>query len=69
VFKHTRLHISTNELLFAKGVFPYEYFNLLDKFDETSLPPKDAFYNNLTMRSISDEEYMVAQNVWQTSNV
>jgi hypothetical protein len=65
-FKHTRLHMGTNELLFAKGVFPYEYFNSLDKFDETSLPPKDAFYSNLTMESISDDDYLRAQNIWQT---
>ena len=27
----------------AKGFFPYELFNSLDKLDETSLPPHEEF--------------------------
>ena len=67
-FKHTRFHMGSNDLLFSKGVFPYEYFNSLDKFDETSLPPKDAFYSNLNMEAITDEDYTRAQKIWQTFN-
>ena len=35
------------ELLIHKGVYPYEYMSSYDKFDETRLPPKEAFYSNL----------------------
>ena len=55
-----------NELLFAKGVFPYEYFDSLDRFQETHLPPQSAFYNNLNMQSLSDDDYLRAQNIWET---
>ena len=49
-----------------KGVFPYEYMNGWGKFEETSLPPKDAFYNRLTMKGISDQGYEHAKQVWNT---
>ena len=40
-----------------KGVHPYEYMDGWKKFEETSLPPKDAFYSRLNMISISDQDY------------
>ena len=44
------------ELLICKGVYPYEYMTSWDKFDETSLPPKEVFYSKLNMSGISDED-------------
>ena len=32
-------------LLLRKGVYPYEYMDSWEKFDKTSLPPKEAFYS------------------------
>ena len=37
------------DLLTRKGVYPYEYINSWDRFNETQLPPIDAFYSNLNM--------------------
>ena len=37
-----------------------------EKFEETSLPPKDAFYSRLSMKGISDLDYEHAQQVWNT---
>ena len=37
-----------------------------EKFEETSLPPKDAFYSRLSMKGISDQDYEHAQQVWNT---
>ena len=36
------------DLLTDKGVYPYDYFTSFDKFREKQLPPKEAFYSNLT---------------------
>ena len=44
-------------LLTRKGVYPYEYINSWDRFEETQLPPISAFYSNLNMSSISKEDY------------
>ena len=50
-------------LLTRKGVCPYEYINSWDRFEETQLPPISAFYSNLNISSISEEDYQHAQQV------
>ena len=52
-------------LLTRKGVYPYEYINSWDGFEETQLSPISAFYSNLNMSSISEEDYQHAQRVWK----
>ncbi|XP_057308117.1 uncharacterized protein LOC130646004 [Hydractinia symbiolongicarpus] len=51
-------------LMLQKGVYPYEYMDSWQKFKETELPPRDAFYSNLNMKGISDHDYAHAQKVW-----
>jgi len=53
-------------LLLRKGVYPYEWASSIEKFGETSLPPKEAFYSRLTDCGISEEDYTHAQTVWNT---
>ena len=53
------------DMLTRKGVYPYEYVNSWDRFNETQLPPIDAFYSNLNMSLISEEDYQHAQRVWK----
>ena len=53
------------ELLIRKGVYPYEYMTSWDKFKETQLPFKEAFYSKLNMSNISDEDHEHAQRVWK----
>ena len=52
------------ELLIRKGIYPYEYMSSWDKFNESILPSKDKFYNNLNMSGVSDKEYEHACKVW-----
>ncbi len=53
------------DLLKRKGVFPYEFMTDFSKLSATSLPPKEAFYSQLTDSHISDEDYEHAQKVWK----
>ena len=53
------------DLLTRKGVYPYEYINSWDRFNETQLPPIEAFYSNLNMSLISEKDYQCAQKVWE----
>ena len=52
-------------LLFRKGVYPYEYIDSFERFDEPSLPPKESFYSKLTKSGITDEDYVHAKQVWE----
>lgn len=62
----TKKLVSDNliELVLRKGVFPYDYVDSINKFEETSLPPKEAFYNRLENQHIEDEDYAHAVRVW-----
>ena len=52
-------------LLTRKGVYPYEYINSWDRFEEAQLSPIEAFYSNLNMSLISEDNYQHAQRVWK----
>ena len=52
-------------LLLRKGVYPFEYMDSWEKFNETSLPPKKDFYSELTLDDISDKDYNHAQKVFE----
>ena len=52
-------------LLLRKGVYPYEYMDSWERFNETSLPPKESFYSELNLEDISDKDYLHAQTLWE----
>ena len=52
-------------LLIRKGVYPYEYMESWEKFNETSLPSKEDFYSNLNMEDIDDIDYRHGNNVFK----
>ena len=51
-------------LLLRKGVYPYEYMDNWERFNETSLPSKESFYSNLNMENIDDIDYRDGNNVF-----
>ena len=53
-----------SRLIKRKGVYPYEYMNTEERFNETKLPPKEAFYSRLSGEGITEEDYKHALNVW-----
>ena len=56
-------------LLLRKGVYPYEYMDSWERFNETSLPPKESFYSELNLEDISDKDYLHAQKVWDVFEI
>ena len=52
-------------LLLRKGLYPYEYMDSWERFNETSLPDKEAFYSNLNMEDITDAEHRHAKRVFK----
>jgi len=54
-----------SDLLYKKGIYPYEYMDSRERFNETRLPDKEKFYSKLNDERITDEEYAHAQAVWE----
>ena len=42
-------------LLLREVVYPYEYMDSWERFNETSLSPKKYFYHKLTLEDITDK--------------
>ena len=66
-FKNT-FEFSNNDinkfiLLLRKGVYPYEYMDESEKFNETTVPEKEEFRSNLNIEDITDADYMHAKTV------
>ena len=55
-----------SDLLYKKGIYPYEYMDSFEKFSETSLPKKEDFYSKLNDEHITEDEYAHAKTVWET---
>ena len=53
----------------SKGFFPYEWMDSIDKLNEHSLPPKEAFYSQLTGKDISHEDYETVTQGWKNHNM
>ena len=64
--KITKSISNCSDLLYKKGIYPYEYVDSFEKFTETSLPSKEEFYSSLNDQHISEEEYTHAKEVWKT---
>ena len=52
-------------MLLRKGVYPYEYMDSWEIFNETLLPDKETFYSNLHMENITDVDYRHANSVFK----
>lgn len=77
-FPHLQAYVATThpgneqtklQLLSRKGVYPYRYMNSFKKFQETTLPPQRTFYNDLDGKTVSDQDYLHAQWVWDVFNI
>ena len=63
-FKGKRL-----DLMSQKGVYPYNFMDSFENFNQMELPNKDQFYSILNDQHISNDEYDHAKKVWKTFNI
>ena len=49
--------------MLRKNIYPYEYLDSWQRFNETSFPDKNEFYSNLMMENITDANYKHARIV------
>ena len=52
-------------LLLRKGVYPYEYKDSWERFNEESLPDKKSFNSKLNLEDSTDEDYAHGQKIWK----
>ena len=55
-------------LLLRKDVYPYEFMDSWERFDEASLPNKEAFYSSLNMKDITNIDHRHAKRVFENLN-
>ena len=56
-------------MLLRKGVYPNEYIDGWDKFNEKIIPGKELFYSNLTLENIRETDYAHANNIFKKFNI
>ena len=57
------------EILKQKGFYPYEYMDKVERFNDTTPPPRKAFYSKLSGSGITKTDYKHVWNVWKTFNM
>ena len=45
------------KLLLRKGVFPYEYLDSFEKFQEPQLPTRESFFSTLRQEECQEGDY------------
>ena len=63
-YQQSNLNAQNLELL-RKGIYPYEYMDSFERFNETQLPSIDKCYSNLSNENITQKDYEHAQKVWK----
>ena len=43
--------------MLGKGVYPYEYMDGCERFNEATLTENEEFYGNLNIENITDADY------------
>ena len=56
---------SQADLLLRKGVYPYDYMDKWEKFEEQQLPSRESFFSRLRDEPCSLSDYQHAQNIWR----
>ena len=69
VYQFCKDELNKFVLFLREGVYPYEDMDSWEKLNETSLPEKKAFYNNLNLEDITDKDYAHAQKVCEVFEI
>ena len=63
IYKFCNRDIKKIILLVRRGVYPYEYMDSWERFDETLLSDKKPFYGELYLEDITSKDYTHAQKL------
>ena len=65
-FKFSDNDINKFILLLRKGVYPDEYMDDWEKFNETTLPENEEFYSSLNMEDVTSTDYIMQKEFVKT---
>ena len=65
-WKHLPDQEKAFKMLTRKGVYPYSFMDDFQKFENTKLPEKHEFYNDLSKKHISEEDWEFVNDLWST---
>ena len=68
IYEFCNQDINKSFLLLRKDVYPYEYMDSEEKFNEISLPDKEAFYSSLNMEDITYVDHRHTKRVFKKIN-
>ena len=57
------------DLLAEKDVYPYDYTNAFEKFNEEQLPSKEQFYSRLSKEDITNDDWNKAKQIRKHFNI
>ena len=57
------------KLVITKEIYPYEYMNNIDRFNETGLPDIKCFCSSLNDETVTVEQYKHPKKVWETFKI
>ncbi|KFM71739.1 hypothetical protein X975_17934, partial [Stegodyphus mimosarum] len=71
MFTHIRRNFKEDKvnLLLRKGIYPYDYMDDMQKFEDKFLPPREKFFNLLNEQHVTENDYEHAKNVWNTFDI
>ena len=69
VYQFCKGNINNFVLLLRKGVYPYEYMDSWERFNEISLLDKKYFCGELNKEDITDKDYDHYQKVWEVFEI
>ena len=52
-------------LLLRRSFYPYKYMDSFERFNESILPNKKAFYSKLNLENITDKDYIHAKKAFK----
>ena len=53
------------DLIRRKGIYPYDFMDSIERFEETELPSQDNLFSKLSGDACSDADYAHALRVWE----
>jgi len=73
-FKHFNNHYydfndEQRLLMTQKGIYPYDYMNSFDKFENTEFPSIEECYSQLDKQEMKEDDYDRALKIWKTMNI